>query len=504
MNDASILEEPTLEFRYGQRLVDPRDGLSLFGPYDADMPSRPGNVPYGVIGTEAGIAQFRAFAQHISSPIVPDLLSFDPDLWPAFPGFDAAFSCAWSAEPVWAAVVDREQLLKASKLGEAHDRAFAVVEHYLKHISIAKQRDDRVHMVFCVVPEEVYQNCRPLSKVSTHDRTREPLSRDARELISAGQFDFLDTQAVERFSYSVDFRRQLKARSLQYETPVQIVRETTLRLTDNNSNPNERSLTPLADRAWNLATAAYYKAGGKPWRLAVARPGVCYIGLAFRRTDNSGRGNTAACAAQMFLDSGDGIVFKGEHGPWYSERSQDFHLTEEAAYSLLKGVLETYKMLGGQELRQVFLHSRSEINREEYAGYLRAVPQGVTLCGIRVRSEGSDGIKLFRWGTRPVIRGTVWPLGDNSALLWASGFVARQRDYVGGEVPVPLRIDIQHGTADILRVAEDILGLTKLNFNACKFGDNQPVTVGFSDAVGEILVGNREISNAQPQFRYYI
>jgi hypothetical protein len=50
---------------------------------------------------------------------------------------------------------------------------------------------------------------------------------------------------------------------------------------------------------------------------------------------------------------------------------------------------------------------------------------------------------------------------------------------------VPLRVDVQHGEADIETVCRDILGLTKLNYNACKLADSQPVTVGFSDAVGE-------------------
>ena len=33
-----ILDEPVLEFRYGQAVVDPRDGLSIFGAFDTDTP----------------------------------------------------------------------------------------------------------------------------------------------------------------------------------------------------------------------------------------------------------------------------------------------------------------------------------------------------------------------------------------------------------------------------------------------------------------------------------
>lgn len=69
---------------------------------------------------------------------------------------------------------------------------------------------------------------------------------------------------------------------------------------------------------------------------------------------------------------------------------------------------------------------------------------------------------------------------------------------------MPLQIDIQHGSADIVQVAGDILGLTKLNYNACNLDDAQPVTVGFSDAVGEILVSNPTVTERRPTFKFYI
>jgi hypothetical protein len=390
-------------------------------------------------------------------------------------------------------------------MGDDHERAYAVVDHYLKPIEARKLRDEKVELVFCVVPEQVYQYCRPLSRVAPGKRSTAALSSTERKLLSLGQTDLLDPLALARHEYSVDFRRQLKARAMRHEIPIQILRETTLRLSDVNNNPNERSLTPLSDRAWNIATAAYYKAGGKPWRLSSARTGVCYVGLAFRLSDSRDRrSNSAVCAAQMFLEDGDGVVFKGEFGPWYSEERGGFHLSKEAAQNLLEGVLRSYADLDGPPLKEVFLHSRSTFEDEEWKGYAAACPPEVKLVGVRVRPERAGGIKLYRPGTRPVIRGTLWQLTPRSAFLWGAGFVPVLGEYAGGEVPLPLRIDIQHGEAEIKTVAKDIFGLTKLNYNACKVGSSQPVTVGFSDAVGEILVANPTAKGAHPQFRYYI
>jgi len=252
---------------------------------------------------------------------------------------------------------------------------------------------------------------------------------------------------------------------------------------------------------WNLSTALYYKAGGKPWRLNSAREGVCYIGIAFRRGDEGGK--TACCAAQMFLDSGDGIVFLGEFGPWYSPDEKQFHLTPDAATRLLSGVLKTYGDLDGKPLKEIFLHCRSTVTDEEFAGYQKACPTGCKLVGVRVRPD-RFGPRLFRTGSVPVMRGTFWKLGPRSAYLYGTGFKPRLGTYDGWETPAPLRIDIEHGDAEIEAVGTDIYGLTKLNYNACRLGKNQPVTVGYSDAVGEILISNPTIQARRPNFKYYI
>jgi hypothetical protein len=159
--------------------------------------------------------------------------------------------------------------------------------------------------------------------------------------------------------------------------------------------------------------------------------------------------------------------------------------------------------LDGQPLKEVFLHCRSAINEEEFAGFKEACPPNINLVGIRVRQE-RDEVRLMREGKYPVLRGTFWPVTPRTAYLWGSGFKPRLATYDGWETPAPLRIELQHGDADIRQVGQDILGLTKLNYNACKLGDAEPVTIGFSDAVGEILVSNPTVTDRRPNFKFYI
>lgn len=502
----SVLPEPELEFRFGQRLVDPHAGLALFGPVDADAPGgRPSQITYGVVGTPTGIALFTDFARGIARPIVSQPYG-DPAadqkghlLWPPFPGFEEVFVAKWPLAPAYTRALDAERLTKAARHNDPYHRAYEAAGMYRDAVRDARERDESFGLIICVVPDEVWLNCRPRSRVTDGEgvRTSRQDRKQRRE-----QADLFDAYRHEEYEMSVDFRRQLKARVMEFNIPIQIIRESTLVFREPVPD-DDRTLTALSDRAWNLSTAFYYKAGGKPWRLGTAREGVCYVGLAFRRSEIEEDDRTACCAAQMFLDTGDGVVFRGKFGPWYSEQSEQFHLSTDAAEELLRGVIDEYRKLDGRPLKEVFLHSRSEISRSEFAGYQKACPSGVKLVGVRVRRD-TDGMRLYRPGKWPVLRGTLWVINPRSAYLWATGFKPTVLSYDGWEVPVPLRIDIQHGDGDIKQIAADILGLTKLNYNACKLGDAAPVTVGFSDQVGEILIGNPNIAVRNPSFKFYI
>lgn len=492
-----MLAEPTLEFRYEQSLADPRLGLAIFGPYDADGPASPSSISYGVIGTKEGLRLLTPFVSTLAGPIPASDLS--RRLWPTFPGFEAAFASSLPIQSTRKWEVDPDVLDTGVRLADENRRVASVVDLYLEGLRAFSKSDDKIDVVLCVIPDVVYVNCRPMSRV--RDAIGQRPTPGQRRARNQGQLDLWDDADPEIYRYSTDFRRQLKARAMEHGLPIQIFRESTLRLED-QTTWGERGLTPLSDRAWNIGTALYYKAGGKPWRLNDARDGVCYIGLAYKKRDADPSSRTAACAAQVFLDSGDGVVFLGEFGPWYSPERRQCHLPTEAASRLLQGVLETYRTLDGRPLRELFIHCRSGIDEAEFKGFQDACPPGTKLVGIRVATE--RGARLFREGDYPAIRGTYWRLTDRKALLWASGYKPSIGTYDGWETPRPLLIDIQHGEASIDQVANDILALTKLNYNACRLGDSEPVTVGFSGQVGEILVSNPTVARRHPQFKYYI
>jgi hypothetical protein len=232
------------------------------------------------------------------------------------------------------------------------------------------------------------------------------------------------------------------------------------------------------------------------------REGVCYIGLVFKQNERDPDPSSSCCAAQMFLDSGDGVVFKGAVGPWRSSAKGDYHLSREAAKNLIGVAMDAYKDYFDEPPKELFLHGKVKFNDEEWAGFRDAADVQTTLIGVRIKHEGF--FKLFSKGTHAVMRGLAHLRSKRTGYLWTKGFIPRLQTYPGRGVPNPLYIDICRGDAELLTVLKDVMALTKLNYNACIFADGEPVTLKFADAVGEILTAGPLQKVPPLPFKHYI
>lgn len=315
------------------------------------------------------------------------------------------------------------------------------------------------------------------------------------------------TKEAEIYLFAKNFHHQLKAQLLHKEVVVQVVRETTLepeRELDRFGNPT-RSVQEPARIAWNLSTTLYFKGTRvQPWQLANVRPKVCYVGLVFKEDPSPARKGEVCCAAQTFLNSGNGVVFRGALGPWRSPKDKQFHLTREPARELIGEVIKAYVKDHGGPPAELFIHARQRFNDEEWNGFASAVPSETKLVGVRIRQ--TQDLRLFRPDTdMPVLRGTAVTMSKREGYLWSTGYIPRLRTYPGFETPKPLLVEINRGEDDLVKVMGDVLGLTKINYNACDFASGQPVTLKFADRVGEILTASPRGMEAPPMpFRFYI
>lgn len=508
--DLQVLDEPLLEFGLGQIASNPKAGLYFFGPLDEK--GRPRHIKIGVVGTQNGLRLYRGWAKAINAfidPLVLNSMNHVP-----FAGLNAIFSTTINEAPELHVELSETKLAGAIRRGKRHEAVKEAVSIYEEAIRRSLNEDAAADIWFVVIPDDIYRYGRPKSIIPKGEalQSRLAISRKrAAEILAGAPSLFSDENAeAETFLFEPNFHHQLKARLLDTEGVVlQIVRESTLdALVTKSADRGRRRLQDPASIAWNLSTTLFFKGGGHPWKLAYVRPRVCYIGLVFKLfPDSNETGRKACCGAQMFLDSGDGLVFRGTPGNWYNPKTKQFHLSEAEARSLVERVVEAYKNHDevGLPPAELFIHGRTRFNAEECRGFSQGAP-GTKITTVRIAD--SNDMKLYAPRDTPVVRGTIMQIDDRRGYLWTRGFISELGTYPGREVPRPLSVEIVKGDASLMTVMRDVLMLTKLNFNSCVFADGSPVTLRFADAVGEIITAIPERRSVGPNvplpFKRYI
>ncbi|HKR06409.1 MAG TPA: hypothetical protein VJY62_17370 [Bacteroidia bacterium] len=503
MSELINLEEPRVLFGFNQKMEDPRDGLTLFGPLEN---LKPYGFISGVVSTVDGLIKFKNFLEEIQRPV----FNKDNTSRPFFPGFNSVFKMEWSPDKIYHIPINDSELGQCLYEEDNHTRTFKTVSLFAdKIISAKKDEHPDVNLWVVIIPDSVYELCHPQSHLKDDlILTRKATTKsNAKKYINAPSL-FEDINLVsEPFAFEANFHNQLKARLLKHTLPTQIIRESTLapHLYLNPFGKPKRDFSKIRGHlAWSISTAAFYKTGGKPWKLADIRKGVCYLGLVYKKDERSKDPRSACCAAQMFLDSGDGFVFKGANGPWLNEKFGDFHLKERPAEQLNKLAIDTYKKIEGAPPEELFIHARTKFNDEEWKGFQKAAANKTNIVGVSIRNEAP--LKIYRDDSKfPILRGSAYINSPVSGYLWTVGFVPRLDSSLASEVPNPLFIEISKGNSNIKQVLQDVLALTKLNYNACIFADGKPVTLRFADAVGDILTAAPLKGEEPPlSFKYYI
>ncbi|MBS1585667.1 MAG: hypothetical protein JSS82_08980 [Bacteroidetes bacterium] len=509
MYELKHINEPFLLFNHNQRVIDPRDGLTLFGPFNKNKIN---NFSIGIIGTETGVSRMKSWISKFLKPI--PAYKNDPAK-PFYPGFEAIFGVTINLNSTVELKIDESAMLQYYKYSDSHVRIAKMVDAYTERLMESEKDDDRppVDLWFVVIPEEIYLVGRPKSKAISKDVIKVGIKdRYTRE--NKGLFDEIDPELAktkESYKYENHFHNQLKLKLLKHEILTQIVRESTIAYREpefrkKNNEPKRDLSTMETDIAWNIATSVYYKIGGLPWKLGSIRKGVCYIGLVFKVDERQSERNYACCAAQMFLDSGDGMVFKGAVGPWYNEETREFHLTKEAASDLLQKAISSFQKTNNQLPKEVFIHGRTFFDDEEWEGFNDIASKNeIKLVGVTIKDEKI--FKLYRDKNFPILRGSYYAKDNNNAYLWTKGFIPRVQQPLGLETPNPITIKLTRGKGfiSIDTICRDILALTKLNYNSCRFCDGMPVTLKFANMIGDILTAGPidDIKIALP-FKYYI
>lgn len=436
----------------------------------------------GFVGTATSIEKLTAWLEECRNPIEAKQ-SKKPNLFPSFPGFgqDRCFYCDWiSSEKLKRKIAPRE----------------------LKEILEGMERNAAVKKV----ADRFIDECRYLTEYTNADVLvcAPPLDMFEKFDLPVGISDDDETRETDTPEYKIDFHDYLKARSLNLAKPIQFVRPPTYDPDAKHirSTGNPRSLQDPATRAWNFHTALYYKARGVPWRLLRRTSDLdsAYIGISFYLSPDKEHIHTSV--AQVFNERGEGMVVRGGEAE-RSEEDRQVHLSRTATYDLVISVLAEYKSHHHNLPARIVIHKTSSFNQDEKDGCNEALKTlGVDSHDFLVIRDSM--VRLYRNGEYPPLRGTFMELDSDHWFLYTRGSVDFYMAYPGMYVPKSLEITPVETDESPRKIAEEILGLTKMNWNNTQFDNMQPITIKAARQVGGILKYATDLPKIEASYAYYM
>ena len=461
------LPEPELSFANGFTHINPKIGIPLYGPKSLHTPRHKKEVHIGFVGEAGAIENVLRFINDCSVGVKAEDIGNGSM---PFPGLSSEVGYRfeivpsdYTTEKITSS--EREKILNNPTSGAQFVEMLNLID---KKVSILCEKDHPIDYIFIVLTEDIYEKLRAVN-------TADPI---------------LGNEVVKR-----NFRRAIKARLMKYQKPTQIIRESTTGYTTDN-----RDVQDLATCAWNIFTGMYFKVGGLPWGPMELAPTTCFVGISFFRPfgePNSMR----ASIAQAFNEHGDGLVLRGQKFQWNDKLGKSPHLPAHLAEQLVREVLERYEIECKHTPRRVVIHKSSRYTPEERDGFKAALKDISEIDLVTVGTSGN--FRLFREGEYPPLRGALMEIGD-SHFLYTTGYIPELKKYPHAHVPAPLRIVDHYGDTAPTQLLNEILSLTKVNWNTANVDGAFPITLQFARLVGEIL---REIPDDQtpnPKYSFYM
>jgi hypothetical protein len=474
--DVSLLTEPELQFADGSH-VDIRAGISTFGALDRGAPDLPQPIRVAIVGAASTVGPLRRWIETCAAGVHSEETRLK-DLRPDFPGVtNDAFGTRIEISDAAVRVIGDRDIQSALT---DRDPVLRVADLFMNHARDVTARGT-VNVVVVAPPADVF-------KINE-------IKGPAPEALDEGS-DEAPTL------YLPCFHDVYKARSLELTAPSQVIRPDTYGAGSTKSPGRKRtSLQDDATCAWNFCTALYYKAGGVPWRLVrnSASLSACFVGVSFFRSVDKKR--VWASVAQVFDERGEGVIVQGGNAR-IDKDDRSPHLSGEDSARLVLEALAEYRREHRTVPARLIVHKTSYFNTEEREGMLAAA-ESKKIDLVELVNVRRGGLRLFREGTYPVLRGTTMCFDDTNGAVYLRGSVPQFQTYPGMYVPAPLEFERAHGESSANDIARELLDLSKLNFNNTQFDGAEPVTVRAARRVGDILKHVEDGQLRQSRFRFF-
>ncbi len=462
-------KEPLIYFHHqdeSKQSIHPINGLKLLGPLEESFGAN-GKVPkiqLAIIAPDTGFERVKSHLESLLNPVSP---TTEKEYLKDYPGFDSVFkkhlAIPNSTQSEYVITIKTQEIRNYSAI-----QFYELIKSKIDKFAL---KNDSIDCVAIYIPEQ-WKNFKELKNEYTY-------------------FDLHDSLKL----YAVK-----KGLHLQF-------------IEDKSITYNDQ-----AKVKWWLSLGIYVKSNGTPWKVKTDNTETAFVGLGYAVRQNS-RNKVVIGSSQIFDGNGNGLRFLLQPIEKPVLIGKNPFMSKDDAFRLVTNIRNTYHKIDPViGLKKLVLHKTTHFTRDEMDGICNAL-EGIDNIELLQIQQFSNwrAIKLIKnqstgkheFDGFPIDRGTIIQLDEFSFLLWTHGLVESHeltKPYYQGKrgIPTPLLIKRFRGTDPIETVANDILKLTKMNWNGAELYKTMPVTIDFSKRLSVMGKQLEELGNKAYDFRYFI
>lgn len=288
--------------------------------------------------------------------------------------------------------------------------------------------------------------------------------------------------------FKFDLHDHVKAFAAQKQIATQFIREKTI-----ESELNCQIL-------WALSLAIYVKAGRTPWTISGIQPDTAFAGIGYSVLPNANGNNIVVGCSHIYTSDGLGMKYKlSKLQDVTIDKKQNPYLSENEAYRLGLNIKELFYKSFSDMPKRVVIHKRTPFRKDEISGLIGSLSSAGIQDIELIEISYEEDLKCFALNYYhsdadgfPVLRGLCFPLNSDTMYLYTHGIApsvkAQGRKYFQGgrSIPLPLKVVRHYGFSNMSQLANEILGLSRMNWNSFNLYSKLPCTIESSNQIAQI------------------
>jgi len=239
-----------------------------------------------------------------------------------------------------------------------------------------------------------------------------------------------------------------------------------------------------------------------PWVLESLDTDTAFVGLGFSVDPYAQRQHHVILGcSHIYSSRGEGLQFrlsKIENPIFLGRNRRNPFMSEEDARRLGETIRQLFFDAKMRLPRRVVIHKQTPFIEQEREGLCEGLSGVGKIEMLEIQIDHSLRYVASVWRNGkfdednfPVRRGTTVKLDDFTSLVWVHGATAAlnpQFRYFQGRrrIPAPIIIRRHMGESDLRTVAQELLGLSKMNWNTFDLYTKLPATVHSSSEIARI------------------